>query len=123
MRCSFPDCRRRADGPLCATHTRMVGRVHSPVSKSFVRKVASLVTGRDDEWRDRALCADLDTESFYSQDDSYTTTRILCHCCPVRAECAATAIRLRDPHGIWGGLSGDERIAVRKMIEAKEAAA
>lgn len=29
--------------------------------------------------------------------------------CPVRAECAAHALQVREPYGVWGGLTEDER--------------
>lgn len=29
--------------------------------------------------------------------------------CPVRAECAAHALAVREPYGVWGGLTEDER--------------
>ncbi|WP_301126800.1 WhiB family transcriptional regulator [Streptomyces cacaoi] len=35
--------------------------------------------------------------------------RDLCAACPVRAACADWAISTRQPHGIWGGLTPEER--------------
>lgn len=29
--------------------------------------------------------------------------------CPVRAQCAAHALQVREPYGVWGGLTEDER--------------
>jgi WhiB family redox-sensing transcriptional regulator len=29
--------------------------------------------------------------------------------CPVRAQCAAHALTVREPYGVWGGLTEDER--------------
>lgn len=29
--------------------------------------------------------------------------------CPVRAQCAAHALAVREPYGVWGGLTEDER--------------
>lgn len=29
--------------------------------------------------------------------------------CPVRTECAAHALAVREPYGVWGGLTEDER--------------
>jgi WhiB family redox-sensing transcriptional regulator len=31
--------------------------------------------------------------------------------CPVRIQCAEHALRVREPYGIWGGLSEEEREA------------
>jgi WhiB family transcriptional regulator, redox-sensing transcriptional regulator len=33
----------------------------------------------------------------------------ICTECPVREECLEFAIRVREPHGIWGGLTEAER--------------
>lgn len=35
--------------------------------------------------------------------------KAICAHCPVRCECLDYAIRIREPHGIWGGLSEYER--------------
>jgi len=33
----------------------------------------------------------------------------ICAACPVRIECLEYAVRIREPHGIWGGLNEIER--------------
>ena len=33
----------------------------------------------------------------------------ICSQCGVRAECLDYAVRIREPHGIWGGLTEHER--------------
>jgi len=40
--------------------------------------------------------------------------RELCGKCPVRVECVAEGLRRRDSVGCWGGLSEEERRAVRR---------
>jgi len=35
-----------------------------------------------------------------------------CARCPVRVECLEYALRIREPHGIWGGLNEVERRAL-----------
>lgn len=35
--------------------------------------------------------------------------KAVCAACPVRVECLQYALRIREPHGIWGGLSEMER--------------
>jgi WhiB family transcriptional regulator, redox-sensing transcriptional regulator len=34
----------------------------------------------------------------------------LCAACPVRAECAAQALRSHEPYGVWGGFTEAERL-------------
>lgn len=38
-----------------------------------------------------------------------TSAKEVCMRCPVRAECAAHALAVREPYGVWGGLTEDER--------------
>ena len=40
--------------------------------------------------------------------------KAICASCPVREPCLAYALRIREPHGIWGGMSESER---RPLIE------
>ena len=35
--------------------------------------------------------------------------KIICNQCPVRQPCLEYALRIREPHGIWGGLNEVER--------------
>ena len=37
--------------------------------------------------------------------------KAICAGCPVRGECLDFALRVREPHGIWGGLTELERRA------------
>ena len=38
-----------------------------------------------------------------------TKAKEICVDCPVQQECLAFALRVREPHGIWGGLNESER--------------
>jgi WhiB family redox-sensing transcriptional regulator len=38
----------------------------------------------------------------------------ICASCPVRRDCLDYAVRIREPHGIWGGLNEVER---RQLLE------
>ena len=38
--------------------------------------------------------------------------KAICQQCPVIAECLDHALRVREPYGIWGGRSEDERAAL-----------
>ncbi|MFQ6199948.1 WhiB family transcriptional regulator, partial [Streptomyces sp. NPDC000405] len=46
----------------------------------------------DAELRGTILCAGIDTSA-----------KEVCMRCPVRAECAAHALAVREPYGVWGG--------------------
>lgn len=36
----------------------------------------------------------------------------ICHSCPVELPCREYALSIREPHGVWGGLSEQERRAL-----------
>lgn len=35
--------------------------------------------------------------------------KAICRVCPVREECLETALAIKEPYGIWGGLTEQER--------------
>ena len=45
--------------------------------------------------------------------------KAICARCPVRIECLEYAVRIREPHGIWGGLNELER---RILLRERERA-
>lgn len=72
------------------------------------------------DWRSRAACLDVDPELFFPAaeagpvyDVQVAAAKAVCHRCPVRAECLAEALA-RIPYGIAGGLTEDERRALRR---------
>ena len=73
----------------------------------------------DSNWRDRAACRGVDPELFFPESSDEPLVRgqvaaakAVCRVCPVRDRCLADAL-LRLPHGIAGGLTGQERRRVR----------
>ena len=47
--------------------------------------------------------------------------KAICARCPVRMECLEYAIRIREPHGIWGGLNElERRILIRHRERDRE---
>jgi len=40
-----------------------------------------------------------------------TAAKAVCASCPVIAQCAKHALKVREPYGVWGGLSEDDREA------------
>jgi len=76
-------------------------------------------------WRDDAACAGMDTAIFFpiSSGDprvaeatrlSVRVAKAICNECPVIDACLQEAIRLGDVHGIFGGMTGNERSALGK---------
>lgn len=67
------------------------------------------------DWRDSAACRDEDPELFYPVGSTgpallqIAEAKAVCRRCPVLDECRAWALANREPYGVWGGLSEDER--------------
>lgn len=67
-------------------------------------------------WADHAVCASTRPDVFFPTGSGprlYDTAKGVCVGCPVRAECLDYAIRTSQPYGCWGGLSPEERHALK----------
>jgi WhiB family redox-sensing transcriptional regulator len=73
-------------------------------------------------WQDSALCkGHPDPDRFFPVISRYKVPqdlRELCNACPVQAACYGYAERNRD-HGIWAGLSEDERKDLRRREQRR----
>lgn len=74
----------------------------------------------DATWRDTALCLSYPALMFFGLDDLESPAerraredqaKVVCAACPVRRECLDYALSMREPYGIWGGLTEIERKA------------
>ena len=67
-------------------------------------------------WMDDAECRGEDTELFFPIGHRGESTaqikaaKAVCSRCPVREACLGAALGRREKHGIWGGLTDDERV-------------
>ena len=65
-------------------------------------------------WRELAACRGADLEVFFpGRGESAGPARRVCAACPVRQPCLDYAISNRIAHGIWGGLTEQERRALQ----------
>jgi WhiB family transcriptional regulator, redox-sensing transcriptional regulator len=67
------------------------------------------------DWRDDAECLDNDPELFFPVGNGPEAARQtalakrVCHRCPAMTACLDWALANGQDHGIWGGLTEDER--------------
>jgi WhiB family redox-sensing transcriptional regulator len=69
------------------------------------------------DWQLIAACRGVDSSLFFHPEGERGAARSareaaakeVCMRCPVRAECATHALTVREPYGVWGGLTEDER--------------
>ncbi len=69
-------------------------------------------------WWESAACRGLPTSMFFHPHQERGPDRrrreanaiAVCHRCPVITACRTHAKRMAEPHGIWGGLTEQERL-------------
>jgi len=72
------------------------------------------------DWRHRAACLDEDPELFFPIGNTgpalhqIDQAKAVCHRCPVLETCLKWALESGQDAGVWGGLSEDERRALRR---------
>lgn len=81
-----------------------------------------LATREPEDWRNRALCAQVGTGPFYPDPgESTREAKRICRGCDVRAECLAYALARNELWGIYGGLSRRERVRLQRSREVEAA--
>ena len=72
----------------------------------------------DQDWQQRAACRGPHSAVFFppshferkdEREEREAEAKAICATCAVRAPCLEYALRIREPHGIWGGLNEQER--------------
>jgi WhiB family redox-sensing transcriptional regulator len=71
----------------------------------------------DWDWQLKAACRGQDTANFYHPENERGPSRVrremrakaVCASCPVVESCLRWALAAREPYGVWGGLSAEER--------------
>ncbi len=74
-------------------------------------------SAKDPEWYRAAACSDVDVSVFYPPDNErgvlagrrVQRAKQICERCPVIRICLTTALAANERHGVWGGLTPDER--------------
>ena len=72
------------------------------------------------DWRHRATCLDEDPELFFPIGNTgpallqIEEAKAVCRRCPVTETCLTWALDTGQDAGVWGGLSEDERRALKR---------
>ncbi|EJZ11374.1 transcription factor WhiB [Mycolicibacterium vaccae ATCC 25954] len=71
----------------------------------------------EDQWQERALCAQTDPEAFFPEKGGSTReAKRICQGCEVKDACLEYALANDERFGIWGGLSERERRRLKRGI-------
>jgi WhiB family redox-sensing transcriptional regulator len=81
------------------------------------------------EWQRLGACRSLDTALFFHPENERGPRRVareagakaVCARCPVIAECRQHALAVREPYGVWGGLSESDRAELLLVDVPQEA--
>ncbi len=77
-----------------------------------------LIAPVDERWQLGAACRGADAALFFApnyferreeKDGREAKAKAICARCPAREPCLDYALRIREPHGVWGGLNEFER--------------
>lgn len=69
---------------------------------------------RDEEWRDNALCQQVDPDLFFPEkSEQGNEAKAVCALCPSVADCLEFALQTGQTAGIWGGKGERERRKIR----------
>ena len=81
------------------------------------------------DWRHRSACRDEDPELFFPIGNTgpallqIEEAKQVCRRCEVIEECLSWALESGQDAGVWGGLSEDERRALKRRRQRANAAA
>lgn len=78
-------------------------------------------SGHATEWRSRGACLTADPELFFPISSvgpaqrQISQAKAVCAQCQVQRECLSFALETGQVHGIWGGMSAEERQLLRRQ--------
>ena len=98
-----------------SSHLEFAARAHLSLVPDPIDLTA--IPGDEDQWQERALCAQTDPEAFFPEKGGSTReAKRICLGCEVRDSCLEYALANDERFGIWGGLSERERRRLKRGI-------
>ncbi len=89
----------------------------TPTLSLIVNDFDAMFDSIEEQWQERALCAQTDPEAFFPEKGGSTReAKRICMGCEVRDECLEYALAHDERFGIWGGLSERERRRLKRGI-------
>lgn len=79
-------------------------------------------------WQEQGLCREVTSDIFFYEEQErgsekqsrISQAKAVCSICPVKQKCLDFSIRTNQTHGIWGGLTQDER---KEMLDGRQSTA
>src|SRR5437870_1708886 len=107
------------DSLSCCPPAPTVSRTGEPIGVGSLSPETGIVGWWQLDWVHQARCAGEEPELFFPVGatgpalDQIRRAKAICAQCPVRAECLKWALASRQDHGIWGGMTEEERRGLR----------
>lgn len=81
------------------------------------------------EWQYQGKCREVDSEVFFHPEGERgalrrrrdSAAKAICEKCPVVQQCREHALAVREPYGVWGGLSESDRENIYSMKRLRSA--
>ena len=103
--------------PHTNTGPAPIGAAGRPQLSLVPERIEVAPATTDDQWQERALCAQTDPEAFFPEKGGSTReAKRICMGCEVRDACLEYALAHDERFGIWGGLSERERRRLKRGI-------
>ncbi|WP_228973795.1 WhiB family transcriptional regulator [Streptomyces sp. DH12] len=96
--------------------------INDTAERTALRPVPAGTAPSDGElsWQETALCAQTGPELFFPEPGSSTReAKMLCGICEGREACLEYALAHDERFGVWGGLSEQERYALRRRADRR----
>lgn len=94
----------------------MEGAVVVTEPQAFTHDLWGASAEEEQEWQERALCAQTDPEAFFPEKGGSTReAKKICVGCEVKDECLEYALAKDERFGIWGGMSERERRRLKSL--------
>lgn len=101
------------------THTRLAARDEGTKTMTEISRLPGPVMDLW-EWQYQGKCRTTGDEVFFHPEGERGSNRrrrdaaakAICETCPVIQQCREHALRVREPYGVWGGLTEDERTRI-----------
>ena len=79
------------------------------------------------DWQLQAACRGMDSAVFFHPPDErglaksrrVERAKAVCGGCPALMHCREHALRVREPYGVWGGLSEEDRAAALGLVSIR----
>ena len=104
--------------PSCALGEARIGSALKAPGEELSDWGSERVEQAGDGWQLRGSCRGPQAEAFFppahaerkdEKNQREARAKSICRSCPVQRACLDYALRINEPHGIWGGLNEVER--------------